>query len=399
MIKNNRIKYLSLFTGIGGFDLPLRELGFECVGWSEIDKYAIKTFEANFPELKGKNIGDITKYDFTNITNIDLIVGGSSCQSFSISSNNRIGLDGVSGVFYDYIRALKTIQPSWFIWENVKGVLSSNKGKDWKIITNSFNDAGYNFHYQVLNSADYGIPQQRKRVFVVGQRKDLGAFNFTFPPKQELKIFLKDIIVKGYTDRDVSYTIDANYYKASESNPRAYFEDSKRQIVFNYPVRVGQFGKGGQGERVNSLTGTSVCLAANSGGRGAGLYEVPVMFTEKRTEEAKQIRRKNMKNGRDFSPRRGKELVLRDDGLENCITTGKSQESLLYNGSIIRKLYTIECFRLQDFPDEFHNKAKEAGVSNTQLYKQAGNAVTVNVIRCILNSLFNGLNKTQLNLF
>ena len=336
------MKYLSLFTGIGGFDLPLRELNFECAAWSEIDKYAIKTFEANFPELKGLNLGDITKVNPDTINDFDLLVFGSPCQSFSISSNNRNGLDGVSGLFGEGIKVLRSKQPSWFIWENVKGVLSCRK--DWSIITDSFDKAGYNFHYQVLNSADYGIPQQRKRVFVVGQRKDLGIFNFTFPLKQELKVFLKDIIVDGYTDRDVSYTIDANYHKCSESNPRAYFEDNKRQIVFNYPVRVGYFNNGGQGERVYSLNGTSVCLSANGGGMGAktGLYEI-------------------------------------EGG--------------------IRKLYTIECFRLQDFPDEFHNKAKEAGVSNTQLYRQAGNSVTVNVIRCILNSLFNGSNKTQLNLF
>ena len=343
-MNNNRIKYLSLFTGIGGFDLPCREMGFECVGWSEIDKYAIKTFEVNFPELKGKNIGDIIKVNPDTIDNFDLLVFGSPCQSCSISSNNRIGLNGKSGLFRDGLKVLKHKHPSWFIWENVKGVLSSNKGEDWKEITKSFEKAGYNFHYQVLNSADYGIPQQRKRIFMVGQRKDLGNFNFKFPPKQELKIFLKDIIENRYTDRDVSYTIDANYFKTSQTNPRAYLEDNKRQIVFNCPVRIGQFGNGGQGERVYSLSGTSICLSANGGGWGAktGLYEI-------------------------------------DGG--------------------IRKLYTIECFRLQDFPDEFHNKAKEAGVSDTQLYKQAGNSVTVNVIRCILNSLFKGLNKTQLNLF
>ena len=140
---NKRMKYLSLFTGIGGFDLPLRELNFECVGWSEVDKYAIKTFEANFPELKGKNIGDITKYDFRERrfdipreTDVDLVVGGSPCQSFSIASNNRNGLGGVSGLFNDYARALRFLKPKWFIWENVKGVLSCKK--DWQTIVKVF---------------------------------------------------------------------------------------------------------------------------------------------------------------------------------------------------------------------------------------------------------------------
>lgn len=308
------MKYFSLFAGIGGFDLPLKGMGFSCVGWSEIDKYAIKTFEANFPELKGLNFGDITEIKTEELPDFDLLVGGSPCQSFSIAGK-REGLKGISGLFYHYLRILQDKKPSWFIWENVKGVLSSNQGKDFENITSAFSDYGYTIKGKILNTKDYGIPQSRQRCFIVGQREDLGVFNFEFPPKQKLKIFLKDIIENGCVDREISHCIDSNYDKTSISNLNAYVNMGKRQIVF--------------------------CRKANSGaGRGKNiLYEVePGTF---------------------------------------------------------RKLTTLECFRLQGFPDEFCKKAKEAGISDAQLYRQAGNAVTTNVIKAILQSLFLDNNKKK----
>lgn len=301
----NSMKYFSLFTGIGGFDLPLKELGFECVGWSEIDKYACKTFEVNFPELAGLNYGDITKINCSEMPDFDLLVGGSPCQSFSISKKDRNGLQGISGLFEEYLRILKEKQPDNFIWENVKGVLSCSQGEDWKYIITSFQEAGYKIKYKVLSTKDYEIPQNRERVFIVGQREDLGEFQFVFPAKRKLKVFLKDIIESGYTDRGTSYCIDHNYEKTSATNPRAYFEDSKRQIIFTDKDKIK-----------------------------------------------------------------------------------------------FRKLTPLECFRLQGFPDDFCHRAKEAGISNTQLYKQAGNAVTTNVVKAILESLyFDNIKKKQMCLF
>lgn len=327
------MRYFSLFTGIGGFDLPLKGLGFSCAGYSEIDKYAIKTFEANFPELKGLNYGDITQIDTKKLPDFNLLVGGSPCQSFSIAGK-REGLKGVSGLFYHYLRILNDKKPSWFIWENVKGVLSSNRGKDFENITRAFSDCGYIIKGKVLNTKDYGIPQNRQRCFIVGQKEDLGVFNFEFPPKQELTICLQDILENGYTDRKKSHCIDANYHKGGNAE---LYKKGLRQIVFTKPVRIGEIGKGGQGERIYSKFGTSVTLKSEGG--GSGLYEIePGSF---------------------------------------------------------RKLTTLECFRLQGFPDEFWGKAKETGNSNQQLYRQAGNAVTTTVIKAILQSLFLDNNTTK----
>jgi DNA (cytosine-5)-methyltransferase 1 len=336
------MKYLSLFTGIGGFDLPLKEMGFSCVGWSELDKYACKTFEVNFPELQGLNFGDITKINTSEIPQFNLLVGGSPCQSFSISGK-REGLGGVSGLFYHYLRILQDKQPDNFMWENVRGVLSSNKGRDWINISAAFVEAGYNIKYKILNTKNYGIPQNRERVYVIGQRKDIEPFTFAFPAPVKLEIFLKDIIESGYVDKNYSFCIDANYSKFGKANIKGRRE---RQCVFNSPIRIGELNKGGQGDRIYSTEGTSVCLGANGGGRGAktGLYKV--------------------KEGE------------------------------------IRKLSPLECFRLQGFPDGFVTMAIEAGISNSQLYKQAGNAVTTNVVKKILESLyFDNVKKKQLDLF
>jgi DNA-cytosine methyltransferase len=370
------MKYFSLFAGIGGFDLPLKEMNFSCVGWSEIDKYAIRTFEANFPELKGLNYGEITEIKTEELPDFDLLVGGSPCQSFSIAGK-REGLKGISGLFYHYLRILQDKKPSWFIWENVKGVLSSNGGKDFENITRAFSDCGYTIKGKILNTKDYGIPQSRQRCFIVGQREDLGIFNFEFPPKQKLTICLQDILEIGYVDTEVSRQIRAGYSYTSESDLSDYLKESRgqivytdreishcidanyhkggnaelykkglRQIVFAKPVRVGEIGNGGQAERIYSKLGTSTALRAEAGGGGGktGLYEVePGTF---------------------------------------------------------RKLTTLECFRLQGFPDGFWKKAKETGNSNQQLYRQAGNAVTTTVIKAILQSLFLDNNTTkQLSLF
>lgn len=357
--------------------MPLKEMGFECVGWSEIDKYAIRTFEVNFPEMVGKNYGDITKIDCANVPDFNLLVGGSPCQDFSVSKNNREGLAGKrSGLFEEYLRILKEKQPDNFIWENVKGVLSCNKGEDWKYIQSSFVAAGYSIKYQVLNTKDYEIPQNRERVYVVGQREDLTPFEFVFPPKRKLKVFLKDIIENGYVDRETSHCIKKNFAFTSESDLKDYLKESRGQIVFvdrdvsycidsnyhkgsslelyknhlpqvvfNRPVQVDKIGKGGQGQRIYSLSGTSCTLQSGGGGQGAktGLYQF---------------------------------------------------------GDKFRKLTPLECFRLQGFPDEFCHRAKEIGISNTQLYRQAGNAVTVNVVRAILESLyFDNIKTKQLGLF
>lgn len=141
----------------------------DCVGFSEIDKHASAVLRYRFPNVK--NYGDISKIDWSGVPDFDLLVGGSPCQDLSIAGK-RVGLGGKrSGLFSEYVRALEEKKPSYLIWENVKGALSSNGGRDFSNILSAFSEAGYSLWWQVLNAKDFGVPQNRERIFVFGTRE------------------------------------------------------------------------------------------------------------------------------------------------------------------------------------------------------------------------------------
>lgn len=149
-----------------------------CVGFSEIDKYASAVLRYRFPNTI--NYGDITKIDWASVPDFDLLVGGSPCQDLSVAGKGA-GLSGSrSGLFREYLRALEAKKPHHFVWENVKGALSSSGGRDFATILNSFSEAGYSLSWQVLNAKDCGVPQNRERVFVIGTRADLGSAREVF---------------------------------------------------------------------------------------------------------------------------------------------------------------------------------------------------------------------------
>jgi DNA (cytosine-5)-methyltransferase 1 len=165
------VRYFSMFSGIGGFELGIEqaatELGLttECVGYSEIDKHAIKTYEEHFNH---DNYGDATTIDADSLPEFDLLVGGFPCQAFSIAGK-RLGFDETRGtLFFDIARILEAKQPRFFILENVKGLISHNAGQTFRTIIRTLDGLGYQLQWKVLNSKDHGVPQSRERVFIVG---------------------------------------------------------------------------------------------------------------------------------------------------------------------------------------------------------------------------------------
>jgi DNA (cytosine-5)-methyltransferase 1 len=162
------IRYLSLFSGIGGFELGLQNSkhNFECVGFSEIDKYAVSIYERNFPNHI--NLGDATKIKTEELPDFDLLVGGFPCQAFSIAGKRR-GFDDTRGtLFFEIARVLKDKRPRYFLLENVRGLLSHNKGETFQTILEVLSDLRYDVQWEVLNSKDFGVPQRRERVFIKG---------------------------------------------------------------------------------------------------------------------------------------------------------------------------------------------------------------------------------------
>ena len=335
------MRFIDLFAGIGGFRLGLERAGHKCIGFCEIDEFARQTYKANF-----NTEGEVEWHDITKVTDgqarelrgkVDIITGGFPCQAFSVAGERRGFEDTRGTLFFEIARIAKQIKPRFLLLENVKGLLSHDKGRTFAIILSTLDELGYDVEWQVLNSKDFGVPQNRERVFIVGHSR-------RFPRREVFPI-----------TRTSGQTL--------------------RQIV-----------GGPQGYRVYDPTGTSVTIASQTGGVGreTGLYAVPVL-TPDRVEKRQNGRRFKDPGEPMFTltsqDRHGVEDInntVRSGGRGSL--TAKHNHDTIHDGVRIRRLTPLECFRLQGFPDEFFHRAKAAGVSDSQLYKQAGNAVTVNVV-------------------
>ena len=191
------MRYFSAFTGVGGFDLGIPP-DWECVGMSEIDKYANMVLRYRFKDVK--NYGNIEKINYEELPNFDILIGGSPCQDISVAGK-RAGLTGLrSRLFFSYVALLKVKKPRYFIFENVKGLLSSNEGRDFAEVVNQFSEAGYdNIWWQVLDATDVGIPQHRERVFVLGALGGSGIRKVFLERKDEKKDIENRAIIRTLT--------------------------------------------------------------------------------------------------------------------------------------------------------------------------------------------------------
>ena len=253
------MKFIDLFAGIGGFRIALESFGEECVFTSEWDKHAQKTYFANFGEIPQ---GDITKIDEKIIPKHDVICAGFPCQAFSVSGKQKGFSDTRGTLFFDIARIASFHKPKILFLENVKNFEKHDSGRTLKTILGTLDQIGYDVFYKVLNASEYGAPTSRKRIYIIGFRKDLRIKKFEFPEPILKNIKLNDFLEKKV---DKSLFIDREDIR---------FKDLilHKDLEGNYPqkpIRVGTINKGGQGERIYSSLGHAITLSAYGGGAGS----------------------------------------------------------------------------------------------------------------------------------
>lgn len=324
------IKFVDLFCGIGGFRLAGEAAGWKCVMSCDVDPYAQKTYAANF----GHNpLGDIYEIKTSEVENFDVLFAGFPCQSFSYSGKGK-GFEDERGVlFYEVLRFLEEKNPKAFLLENVKGLVSHDGGQTLKVIEKELKDAGYNIEWRVLNSADYGVPQNRERWYCVGFKKNV---DFAFPSPIGKKVLLKDIIEPGLRDSSLRLSpiwekrLDRHFNSNHERVPHRDFDKNSNRgkhgvYSFLKPDNTMRFHMG------------DVKKTQIQEGFFASVKSVAPTIIANRVPQLWDLR---------------------------------------------RKLSLLECKRLQGFPDSF-----KFTCSNAQAYKQLGNSITVPVVKLIVESM------------
>lgn len=455
------LKLFSLFSGIGGPEKALKRLGieYELVGYSEIDKYASRSYSAVHEEPEIKNYWDITKINEKELPDFDFMTWGFPCQDISIAGKQAGIREGTrSGLYYDGLRILKEKKPKYSLIENVKALTSKKFADTFESILQDLDEAGYNNYWQVLDAKDYGIPQHRERVFIVSIRKDIDQ-EFTFPEKEELRLKLKDLLdeevdekyylsdrmiktfsdmtnrngyIRGkcfkphelddnrvantikttagsrpednYVKRKYDEFIDENGYMPEIFNPynKTEVKDVAKTITGEcgsttssaaHLIRIPEATKKGYAE---ASDGDGVYI--NRPHQKRGVVQKNKIQTIKTTPDVGVVVEKKIKYEEPLE-REGwhnmNKIVLNPDGISTTINaqSNNSLQKIKEPSLRIRKLTPLECWRLMGFDDEDFYKAQGAGISNTQLYKQAGNSIVVNVLEKIFINLFKGENK------
>lgn len=315
-IKNPTFKFIDLFAGIGGFRMAFQNLGGKCVFTSEWDKYSQKTYEANYGEVP---FGDITKVNEKNVPNHDILLGGFPCQAFSIAGR-RNGFEDTRGtLFFDIARIIKEKQPKALFLENVKGLRSHNKGKTLKTILKVLReDLNYFVPIpEVINAKNFGVPQNRERIFIVGFRKDLGITEFKYPEPLKKKVTFEKVKEKN------------------EVSVKYYLSNTYLNTLYRHKERHINKGNG-FGYEIISDKGTANAIVVGGMGKERNL-----VYDARLT---------------NFKP----------------VTNIKGE----VNKKGIRRMTPREWARLQGYPDKFR-----IVVSDAQAYKQFGNSVAVPAIQ------------------
>lgn len=385
-----KLKHFSLFSGIESFKKALTNLGIynELVGYSEFDKYASVALAAIHGVSEELNYGDITKIDETKVPDCDLITYGFPCQDISVAGLGKGIVEGEtrSGLLYDALRVIKYKKPKYAIAENVKNLVGKKFKDNFNSLLEELDSYGYNNYWQVLNAKDYGIPQNRERVFIVSIRKDVDNGKFEFPKPYDSGLRLKDLLEDE---------VEEKYYIDNERTENLLKNLKEISNIDTEPNRLGGLydkdGKRRQAGAVWDKESIGPTLDTMQGG-----HREPLIVVKEATKlgyaiatvgDSINLEQPNSKTRRG---RVGKEVA-------QTLTTSCNQATLEHDYKI-RKLTPKECWRLMGFTDEDYFKARVAledrfyngrDRSNSQMYKMAGNSIVVDVLEGILKNLIN----------
>ena len=371
--KNVTIRIGTLFSGIGAIEHALHRLKLktEIVFAGDIDPFVKKAYFANYEISEDSWHDDIQEFSAKKYKNkVDLIVGGSPCQSFSMAGK-RGGMEDTRGtLFYDFARVIKECQPKIFIFENVRGLLNHDKGNTWKVIQNVFDQLGYSINTKILNSSDYGIPQSRNRVFVVGFKKQNTKFLFPKPIKLQktMQDFLEDHTNSKYFlgEKGVKFVTkikNQNKHYTQINGAIALCQKANQQTNWH-----GDFVFEGVEKK---LKYDEFIFDVN---------EVDKKYYLSKTVKDYVLKSgtKNYKAAPGTDPEIARTLLqsmhkMHRSGVDNYVTHHKGR---------IRRLTPRECLRLMGFRDSF-----KIVISDTQTYRQAGNSIVVDVLIALLKQI------------
>lgn len=433
------MKFLDLFAGIGGFRLGMERAGHECVGFCEIDPFARKSYKAIHDtegEFEFHDITRVTDESVRGIGRVDVICGGFPCQAFSIAGK-RAGFEDTRGtLFFEIARFASILRPKYLFLENVTGLLNHDNGNTFETILGALDELGYDAEWQVFNSKNFGVPQNRERVFIIGHLRGAGGRAiFPFGGDDAAVDSQQSKINKAGNIRKMGRSQSGDVVSVDSLAPTLCSTTTQkdplkvaipvltpdREEKHGAVIQVGNivetesFGGNPQRGRVYATDGIAPCLNTMQGGglepKIAVREATSKGYSEATVGDSVNLSHPNSATRRG---RVGKQVA-------NTLLTGEEQGvvvSGIYTGASedfrrpplkdvsrtlkannhdagvmpeghrisIRKLTPRECWRLQGFPDWAFDKAQAVN-SNSQLYKQAGNSVTVNVIEAIARRL------------
>lgn len=376
------LTFLDFFSGVGGFRHGLELAGMKCVGFCEKDKFARKSYEAMY-NTKGEWFhDDITTIDPTRLPKADLWCAGSPCQNVSIAGK-RAGLYGErSGLFFTFVELIKSQKeedkPEWVLLENVKGLLSSGGGRDYLDYLSILDEAGYYLEWQVFNSKDYGVPQNRERIYTLGHLRRKGRRQ-VLPLSRESSSHLKQLVggMQSYRVYDPSGIATTLVGEGGGLGAKTGL------YLIDQSLTVPKLT-----EEARCITARYTAGATKRTAMNSGVLEVQPILTQgikvrNGTKQGYQLA--EVGDSVDLSyPSSLTRRARVGRGIAHNLSCSCQMGAVVWNGRVvkIRRLTPKECFRLQGFSDDLFEKAKAVN-SDAQLYKQAGNGVTVPVVYAI----------------